>query len=99
MLVDIIIDWVISLSHTGVTVIANMMIQSSIIICIGFFTAFLLRSQGAAVQSLIYRAVLGAVILCVPVTMLIEQSGYDSLKVVVPIETIEKSASMVPGAS
>ncbi len=94
---NIILDWIIAISYSGVTIIANVMIQSSIIICIGLITAFLLRSQGAVVQSLVYRAVLGAVILCVPAAMLIEKSGFDGLKVIVPLEAARESASIQTG--
>lgn len=97
MLDNIILGWIIPLSQTGITIFANLMIQSTIIICIGFFVAFLLRSQGAVVQSLVYRAVLGAVILCIPAAMLIEECGLDSLKVVMPFETAGESTPKEPG--
>ncbi len=94
---NIILGWIIPLSQTGITILANLMIQSTIIICIGFFVAFLLRSQGAVVQSLVYRAILGAVILCIPAAMLIEECGLDSLKIVMPFETARESSTVEPG--
>ncbi len=57
------LEWLLSFSNFAVMIGANLMVQSTIIITAGICAAYFLRKKGAAVQSLVLRMFLVAVLI------------------------------------
>ena len=62
----------------------NWLLQSTLLILAGIVVARLLKSRGSAVQSVVYRTTLVAVIACPVVTMLLAANGVTGWSVTMP---------------
>ncbi|MBN1295003.1 MAG: tetratricopeptide repeat protein [Candidatus Latescibacteria bacterium] len=83
----------------GIIIIgANLMVQSTLIITVGLFLAYALKKKGAVVQSLILRIFLIAVLLCPLVSFLFDAKGINTLRVIIPRPSLNRSkpAGLVP---
>lgn len=62
----------------------SLLLQSTLLITLGLLGARILRSRGSAVQSVIYRATLVAVLLCPGASLLLWGAGVDGLALTLP---------------
>ena len=68
---------VLEFSNAVVSVGANLLVQSTLLIAAGLVIAWLCRQKGAAVQSLILRATLAAVLVCPLASYLVGRAGLE----------------------
>ncbi len=78
---------------------ANLLIQSTVLIGVGLLAAHLLRKQGSAVQSAIYRATLIVVLACPLATILLDQLGFDGWSIQLPDTTRTVLVAEIPPTS
>ena len=64
---------------------ANWLLQSTILISIGLLVGWMLRSRGSAVQSLVYRTTLAAVLACPLATIALSVAGFSGWSVSMPV--------------
>ena len=83
-------EWLFNISHCAVLIGANLIIQSTIIFILGLCAAYALRNKGAAVQSLILRVFLVAVLFCPVVLIFIDIKGLSVVTYTIPIESFER---------
>ena len=69
----------------------NWLLQSTLLISIGLIVGALLRSRGSAVQSLVYRTTLIAVLACPLATIALEAAGFSGWSLTMP-ETLAMEA-------
>ena len=81
--------WLFNISNYAVLVGANLIIQSTIILSLGLCAAYALRNKGAAVQSLILRVFLVAVLVCPVMLIFIDIKGLSVVTYTIPMETLE----------
>ncbi len=62
----------------------NWLLQSTLLISIGLIVGALLRSRGSAVQSLVYRTTLVAVLVCPLATVALSSAGFSGWSVTMP---------------
>ena len=62
----------------------NWLLQSTLLISIGLIVGALLRPRGSAVQSLVYRTTLIAVLVCPLATMALASAGFSGWSVTMP---------------
>jgi beta-lactamase regulating signal transducer with metallopeptidase domain len=75
----------LDVATTVVGFAANWLLQSTLLIAAALAAAWLLRRRGSAVQSIIYRMTLAAVLLCPLATLLLSQSGVSGWSIEMPI--------------
>ena len=76
-------DWIPGFSQMIVMFGANLLVHSTLLICTGLLAVYLFRRYGPAVQSVILRATLIAVLACPIVAFVIHDTG-KSLTVSIP---------------
>jgi beta-lactamase regulating signal transducer with metallopeptidase domain len=64
---------------------ANWLLQSTLLIAAGLTLGWLVRHRGSALQSVIYRTTLTAVILCPLATFLLSQGGISGWSIEMPV--------------
>lgn len=64
---------------------ANWLLQSTLLIGCGLLAARVLKSRGAAVQSVVYRTTLAAVVLCPLAGILLDQAGFNGWSIEMPV--------------
>lgn len=69
---------------------AGLMVQSTIIITLGLFTAYTLRNKGAAVQSLVLRVFLVAVLLSPILSLCFHAAGVKVLTFSMPPASLHR---------
>ena len=82
-------EWLFNISNYAVLVGANLIVQSTIILIMGLCAACALRNKGAAVQSLIFRIFLVAVLVCPVVLIFIDIKGLSVVTYTIPMESFE----------
>ena len=75
-----------------VTLGANLLVQSTVLIAAGLVLYRLLRRRGVAVQSAVLRTTLAMVLLCPLTALLMEASGIDGLTLHLPEPVIQHDA-------
>ena len=69
---------------TGISFAANWMLQSSVLISVGLAMGWLLRKQGAAVQSVVFRTTMLAALVCPLATIGLSLTGASGWSVSMP---------------
>ena len=82
-------EWLFNISNYAVLIGANLIVQSTIILILGLCAVYALRNRGAAVQSLILRVFLVAVLVCPVVLIFIDIKGLSVITYTIPMETFE----------
>ena len=70
--------------NAGAGFAVNWLLQSTLLISIGLIVGALLRSRGSAVQSLVYRTTLIAVLVCPLATVTLGAAGFTGWSVTMP---------------
>ena|GEM_PF-2100985 len=92
----LLIEWIFYFSSHAIVIGLGLLVQSTIIITPCLFAVYALRNKGSAVQSLVLRATLVAVLLCPLISLYFHTSGVKIFKVSIPsvsYELPEKAAS------
>ena len=63
----------------------NWLLQSTILISIGLFVGWMLKSRGSAVQSVVYRTTLLAIFACPLATLALSASGFTGWSIDMPV--------------
>ena len=74
-------------SNYAVMIGVNLLVHSTILIIMGLCFAYAFKQKGAAVQSLVLRAFLAAVLLCPVVSVLLDDFGLTGITFDVPVES------------
>ena len=86
----------LSISNYFVQNGANIMIQSSVIILSGLCLAYVLKNRGTAVQSIILRSLIVAVLLCPIVSLIIGSKTVNTFKIVFSQASLKHSPTQDP---
>ena len=86
----------LSISNYFVQNGANLMIQSSVIILSGLCLAYVLKTRGAAVQSIILRSLIVAVLLCPLVSLIVGSKTVNTFKIAFPQALMKHSTTQEP---
>ncbi len=86
--------WFLNISSFSVMICANLLLHSTIIISVGLCLACAFKKQGAAIQSLILRALLLAVFISPLVSILLDFYDVNSLKISIPSASINETATI-----
>jgi beta-lactamase regulating signal transducer with metallopeptidase domain/protocatechuate 3,4-dioxygenase beta subunit len=77
-------EWFAGLQHGAAWLALSLILQSTVLIVLGLWAGRAVRRKGAAVQSVVYRTTLAAVLLCPAVSWLLLAAGLDGLMVSLP---------------
>ncbi|MFC1552549.1 M56 family metallopeptidase [Candidatus Latescibacterota bacterium] len=83
------IEWILHFSSQVIVIGLGLLVQSTIIIAPCLFAVYALRNKGSAVQSLVLRAALAAVLLCPAISLYFHYSGVNIFKVPIPSVSYE----------
>ncbi|MFC1508972.1 M56 family metallopeptidase [Candidatus Omnitrophota bacterium] len=87
-------EWLFTLAQYVIMAGANLFLQSTIILSIGLGAFYLMKNKGAAVQSIILRATLTAVLLCPLVAFLFRIADFRGISIDVPVISIKNTDSI-----
>ncbi|MFC1490330.1 M56 family metallopeptidase [Candidatus Latescibacterota bacterium] len=85
------IEFILSFSSHAIVIGLGLLVQSTIIIAPCLFAVYALRNKGSALQSLVLRATLVAVLLCPIISLYFHYSGVKIFKVSIPSVSYELS--------
>jgi len=86
----------VQLSNLAITLAANLLAQTTLLIAGGFFAARFLRANGAALQSAILRMTLAAVLLCPGASLGLSAMGVRGLVFYWPRATLRQTEVPAP---
>jgi len=89
-------EWLLTISNYAVLIGASLIVQSTIILIMGLCAAYALRNKGAAVQSLILRIFLVAVLVCPVILLFINIEGLSVVTYRIPMESFQRSEIISP---
>ncbi|MCE5251255.1 T9SS type A sorting domain-containing protein [bacterium] len=89
-------EWLQNIVNGAVVTGSNLFVQSTIIVTTGLFAAYAMRKRGAAVQSVILRIFLTAVLLSPALSFILHRSGIKSVTFDVPQIHVSKKSIPAP---
>jgi len=87
----LLIEWVLNISNSAVMFGAELLFQSTIIIALGLFTAFILKEKGAVVQSLVLRIFLIAVLISPILSLCFNIASVKIIKFNIPPASLNRT--------